>query len=196
MMYGKHFTSMYSGSMVGAGAVVFAVWGYVIANQVPDRLMGSQVRLNSVLLGVILGEKAEAVEKAIKFLCSPDPRSQSKEKKGCRLVKVGEFDYQVVNGAKYLAIRNEEERRVQNREAQRRHRNAKLLPGEAGYIAAERRGAGSEELERIVEGSLPENAATEELGGKDEGLRGSEGVGDEGEESAHEELHNLERGGA
>ena len=30
-MYGKHFASMYEGSLYGSGAVVFAVWGYVIA---------------------------------------------------------------------------------------------------------------------------------------------------------------------
>ena len=33
-MYGKHFASMYEGSLYGSGAVVFAVWGYVIACQV------------------------------------------------------------------------------------------------------------------------------------------------------------------
>lgn len=121
-MYGKHFASMYEGSMVGAGAVVFAVMGYVIAKQEPDKKVGSQVRLNPVLLSAILGEQVKEIEKAIKYLCSPDERSTTKEKAGRRLVKLGEFDYQVVNGAKYRAVRDEEARREQNRLAQERFR--------------------------------------------------------------------------
>ena len=42
MFFGKHFASMYEGSLVGSGPVVFAVMGYVIANQKPDFTLGSQ----------------------------------------------------------------------------------------------------------------------------------------------------------
>lgn len=108
--------------MVGAGAVVFAVMGYVIAKQEPDKNVGSQVRLNPVLLSAILGEDVKEIEKAIKYLCAPDERSTTKEKAGRRLIKLGEFDYQVVNGAKYRAVRDEESRREQNRLAQERFR--------------------------------------------------------------------------
>lgn len=109
--------------MVGAGSTVFAVMGYVIAKQEPDRQVGSQVTLNPVLLKAILGDELEAVEKAIEFLCAPDPQSNSPDKDGRRLVKIGQFAYQVVNGAKYRAIRDEETRREQNREAKRRQRS-------------------------------------------------------------------------
>lgn len=119
---------MYEGSMVGAGAIVFAVWGYAIAHAVPDKKVGTQVRLNAKLIGPILGEQVEAVEKAIEFLCAEDPDSTTKTKDGRRLVKIGTFDYQMVNGAKYRAIRDEEERRQQNREAKRRERLKKQLP--------------------------------------------------------------------
>ena len=108
--------------MVGAGAMVFAVWGYVIAKWKPDKKVGGQVRLNPALLGPILGESPKEVEKAIKFLCSPDENSSSKLEAGRRLVRIGQFDYRVVNAAKYHAIRNEEERREQNRAAQERFR--------------------------------------------------------------------------
>lgn len=121
-MFGKHFESLYEGSMIGAGAVVFAVWGYVIAKMKPDLVVGAQVRLNPKLLGVILGEEEKRVQKAIEYLCEPDPKSTTKTAGGRRLIKLGEFDYQVVNGAKYRAIRNEEERRLQNRIAQAKHR--------------------------------------------------------------------------
>jgi hypothetical protein len=101
------------------------VWGYVIAKMKPDSVVGAQVRLNPKLLGVILGEEEKAVEKAIEYLCDVDLKSTTKTAGGRRLIKLGEFDYQVVNGAKYRAIRNEEERRLQNRVAQARHRERK-----------------------------------------------------------------------
>jgi hypothetical protein len=121
-MYGKHFESLYEGSMIGAGAMVFAVWGYVIAKWKPDKKVGGQVRLNPALLGPILGESPKEVEKAIEYLCAPDKQSSSKLEGGRRLVRLGQFDYRVVNAAKYHAIRNEEERREQNRQAQARFR--------------------------------------------------------------------------
>ena len=128
-MYGKHFASMYEGSLYGSGAVVFAVWGYVIACQVPDREHGSVVTLNARKLADTLGEEVADVESAIEFLCRPDERSTTKEDEGRRLVKLGEFEYRVVNGAKYRAIRDEEERRRQSREAQRRLREKKSVRG-------------------------------------------------------------------
>src|SRR5438552_8957888 len=139
-MYGKHFASMYEGSMVGSGAVVFAVWGYVIAKMEPDRTVGAQVSLNARLLETIIVEPQSEIEKAIEFLCKPYPSSRTKKEDGRRLVRLGEFDYQVVNGAKYTAIRDEERRREQNRAAQARYREkrktAKRLPGEGSYLKA------------------------------------------------------------
>lgn len=124
---------MYDGSLYGAGAEVFAVMGYVISAQVPDRKYGSQVTLNARKLADTLGETEDEIAKAIEFLCSPDPRSTTKKESGRRLIKIGEFEYQVVNGAKYRAIRDEEERREQNRDAKRRQRAREN--GEAPVIA-------------------------------------------------------------
>jgi hypothetical protein len=142
-LYGKHYASMYSGSMVGAGAVVFAVMGYVIANGKPDRKVGMQVDLNPKLLGFILGEPEELVGQAIEYLSSPDPTSRSEEEGGRRLVRIGEFAYRVVNGAKYRAIRDEERRRETDRESKRRQRERAKenpmgppLPGEVAYTEA------------------------------------------------------------
>lgn len=157
-MYGKHFAAMYEGSMVGAGAVVFAVMGYVIANAVPDRKVGMQVELNPKLLAFILGEKQDEIEKAIRFLCAPDKESRTKAEEGRRLVRIGQFSYRVVNGAKYRAMRDEEKRREQNREAKRRERSKKNgdpLPGESDYEQAIRNGATEAQLDSIVERHLP-----------------------------------------
>jgi hypothetical protein len=121
-MFGKHFGSMYTGSLAGSGAVVFAVMGYVIANARPDKVVGGQVELNPLILGTMLGEPQERIEKAIEFLCSPDPKSRTKKLDGRRLVKLSEFDYQVVNFDKYRKIKDEETRREQNRQAQAKFR--------------------------------------------------------------------------
>lgn len=127
---------MYEGSMVGSGAIVFALMGYIIANYKIDREVGAQVRLNPTLLSTILGEDQKDIQKAIHFLCSPDPNSTTKTADGRRLIKIGEFDYQVVNGAKYHAMRNEEERRESNRLAKQRQR-AKDRKKEASPLTKE-----------------------------------------------------------
>lgn len=160
-MYGKHYESLYEGSMIGSGAIVFAVWGYVIAKQKPDRTYGSQVCLNPKLLSPILGESEKDIVAAIQYLCSPDPQSRTKEHEGRRLIKLGEFDYQVVTGAKYRAIRSAEERRESNRIYQQRSRARKAaeqnpLPGEAAAERLAREGATQEEIDRFQEKTLPE----------------------------------------
>jgi hypothetical protein len=99
--------------------------GYVIAHQRPDDAVGGQVRLNPTLLATIFGEPVKRIQEAIDYLCSPDPRSTTPDEEGRRLVKIGQFDYRVVNAAKYLAIRNEEERREANRIRQAAHRSKK-----------------------------------------------------------------------
>lgn len=144
MMYGRHYSSMYEGSMVGAGSHVFAVMGYVISKQVPDREVGSQVDLNPELLAFVIGESPERIKQAIEFLCAPDPKSRTKKEDGRRLIRIGEYSYQVVNGAKYLAIRNDEDRRRQNREAKRRQRSKNHqfsgTAAEREYVKAEAAG--------------------------------------------------------
>lgn len=154
--------------MVGAGAVVFAVMGYIIANQEPDRKLGSIVRLNPKLLAMILGETEKEITQAIDYLLKPDPKSNSPEKGGRRIIKVGQFDYQVVNGEKYRRIRSQDDRREQNRTNQRRYQWRKKLPmeGEQEYINAMNEGANPDELDAIIEKYLPEyaKAASVELG--------------------------------
>jgi len=124
--------------MVGAGSHVFAVMGYVIAKQVPDRVNGSWVELNPKLLAFILGDTEARIQEAIDFLCKPDARTRTEGHEGRRLVQVGQYAYKVVNGAKYRAIRDEEARRESNREAKRREREKKKgLPGIGIPLAGE-----------------------------------------------------------
>jgi hypothetical protein len=111
--------------MVGAGFGAFSVMGYVIANMKPDKTVGFQVELNTKLLSAVFGEPEETIQKAIEFLCAPDPQSRTPTESGRRLAKVGQFAYRVVNGVLYDRLRNEEDRREQNRIAQQRHRQKK-----------------------------------------------------------------------
>lgn len=92
---------MYSGSMVGAGAMAFALMPYCIANARPDE--NCAVDLNPQVLAAVFGESKENVQSAINYLCSPDPLSRSQELDGRRLIHVGPgpFRYKVVNLQKY-----------------------------------------------------------------------------------------------
>lgn len=119
-MYGKFFSSTFTGSMIGAGPDVFAVWGYVIANTV-----GSQVELNPRLLAPLIGTTPERIAAAIDFLTQPDAESRSKTAEGRRLIKEGEYAYHVPNSEAYRAIKDENDRREYNRLAQQKSRAKK-----------------------------------------------------------------------
>lgn len=118
MSYGKIFESMFNGSMVGSGPVVFAVWSYVIAHAKPP----GTVELNPVLLAAIIGCEVSSVETAIAHLCAPDPRSRSPEQEGRRLIQEGQFLYSVPTWPKYREMRNEEARREYERNRKRNWR--------------------------------------------------------------------------
>lgn len=109
-MHGKIYASMYTGSMVGAGAMAFALMPYAIANARPDE--GCTVDLNPSILSTIFGETEDNVLKAIEFLCSPDPKSRSPEHEGRRLVHVGPgpFRYFVVNLENYRQVASDQVR--------------------------------------------------------------------------------------
>jgi len=109
-MYGKFFASAFTGSMMGAGPTVFAVWSYIIANT-----CGSQVEVNVKLLSMMLGTTEEDVQAAVDYLCSADPKSRSAAEDGRRLLYLSGFSYKVVNHEHYLRIKNEDDRREYNR---------------------------------------------------------------------------------
>ncbi len=150
IMYGKIFSSLFTGSMYGAGSAQFAIMAYVIANMKPDKTVGFQVELNVADLANRIGESPKVIQEAIDYLCSPDPQSRSEEAQGRRLVKLGTFDYRVVNGVKYDQIKTEEERREKNRIRQQRFRKSRPAANESRYLAAQRAGASQEELDRIT----------------------------------------------
>jgi len=110
---------MYTGSMVGAGADVFAIWPYLLANMDQDGL----VRVNLTLLPLIMGMTVESINNALDYLQQPDPFSKSPDEDGRRLKKLGGMDYLVVNAKYYNKIRKAEDRRQQLKDAQQRQRD-------------------------------------------------------------------------
>lgn len=131
-MYGKHFESMYEGSMYGAGIAVFAVWGYVISHAHFGR-----VELNPKKLADTLGGKQEEIEAAIEYLQRADSESRNKEHEGRRMIKEGEFQYFLPSWKKYQTIRNAEERREYNRVKQAESRKARNAGKTAGEVVRE-----------------------------------------------------------
>ena len=121
-MYGKHFESMYEGSMYGAGIAVFAVWGFVISHT-----HHSRVELNPKKLADTLGGTVDEVAGAIEFLEKPDPSSRFKGQEGRRLIKEGQFQYFVPSWAEYQKIRSENDRREYQKLKQREYREKKRL---------------------------------------------------------------------
>ena len=72
------------------------------------------------------GLPRERVEQAILNLEAPDPESRSPEMDGCRIIKMDEhraWGWKIVNYGKYRSIRDEDDRREQNRIAQEKFRN-------------------------------------------------------------------------
>ncbi len=124
-MYGKHFESMYDGSMYGAGINVFAVWGYVISHA-----RNGTVELNPRKLSDTLGGPIEDIQAAIEFLMKPDSESRHKEHDGRRLLKDGEFQYSIPSWSNYQTLRNEEARREYNRVKQREYREKQRATAE------------------------------------------------------------------
>jgi len=122
-MYGKIFSKLYQGSMVGSGSHVFAVWGYCIACADPE---DHTVELNPVLLATIIGDSRERIEAAISFLCAEDPNSHCQEHGGARLVKQGGFRYFLTTHEEYREMKSNDELRAYFREAQRKHREKRV----------------------------------------------------------------------
>ena len=119
-MYGKIFATMYEGSMVGAGPVVFAIWGYCIARADVD----GTVLLNPQLLAPIIGTSRQEIEKALDYLKSPDEHSKNTDHEGRRIIHQAGHLYFVVSHALYRNMKNNEDRREYMREYMRKKRGS------------------------------------------------------------------------
>jgi len=115
-LYAKLFTSIYQGTLRGNshGLLVFT---NLLAHCDKDGIADIHPRAVAEEVGLTV----EQVRAAIEELESPDDESRSPEEQGRRIVRMDDhraWGWRVVNYVKYRAIRNEEDRREQNRRAQ------------------------------------------------------------------------------
>lgn len=119
-MYAKLFASLYQGTLRGKAAEIL-----VFTNLLAHADASGAVDKHWRAIAEETGLTQEEVMAAIKNLESPDPESRSPEMDGCRITRIDEhraWGWMIVNYPKYRAIKNEEDRREQNRESQRRWR--------------------------------------------------------------------------
>ena len=120
-MYCKLFTSLYQGTLRGKSDELL-----VFTNMLAHADQHGIVDMHWQAIADETGLPRDRVEAAIKTLESPDSESRSPEMDGCRIVLLDEhraWGWKVVNYLKYRAIRNEDDRKEQNRLAQEKFRN-------------------------------------------------------------------------
>jgi len=117
-MYAKLFTSIYQGTLRGQSHVLL-VFTNLLAHADRDGIADIHPRAIAEEVGLT----TEEVRVALQLLEQPDYESRSPEEEGRRIVRLDEhraWGWRIVNYIKYRSIRNEEDRREQNREAQAR----------------------------------------------------------------------------
>ena len=144
IIYAKLFTSIYQGTLRGNshGLLVFTnLLAHCDKNGTAD--------IHPRAIAEEVGLTVEQVNAALRVLESPDDESRSPEEQGRRIVRLDEhraWGWSVVNYCKYRSIRDEDDRREQNRRSQARWRD-KHKPA-------------SSEISRVSQ-SKPQSAHTE-----------------------------------
>ena len=149
-MYAKLFTSLYQGTLRGNSHCLL-VFTNLLAHC--DKTGSCDIHPRAIAEEV--GLTIDQVRAALDVLEAPDEESRSPEESGRRIIRLDEhraWGWRVVNYLKYRAIRDEDDRREQNRISQERWRN-KNKPPSAGVITSKP--------------SKPESAHTEAEGEKD-----------------------------
>ena len=120
-MYGKLFASLYQGTLRGQSHPIL-----VFTNLLAHADQHGHVDKHFRAIADEVGLTVDEVKAAIAILESPDEESRNPDYAGARLIRLDEhrmWGWLIVSYAKYRAIRNEDDRRTANREAQRRWRD-------------------------------------------------------------------------
>lgn len=117
-MYVKLFTSIYQGTLRGnsKGLLVFT---NLLAHADKEGVVDMHPRAIAEEIGLSI----EEVRETLIMLESPDNESRSPEEQGRRIIRLDEhraWGWVIVNYEKYRKIRNQEDRREQNRQSQKR----------------------------------------------------------------------------
>ena len=119
-MYAKIFASLYQGTLRGRTHEIL-----VFTNLLAHADAAGYVDKHFRAVAEETGLTQEEVRAAILILEAPDPESRSPECAGARLIRMDEhraWGWKIVNHGKYRAIKNEDDRREQNKLAQARWR--------------------------------------------------------------------------
>jgi len=122
-MYCKLFASLYQGTLRGKPHEIL-VFTNMLAHCDKEGYVDKHFRAIADEVGLSLDE----VRAAVTILESPDDESRSPEEDGRRIIRVSDnraWGWRVVNYGRYRAIKNDEDRREQNRKAQEKWRNSK-----------------------------------------------------------------------
>ena len=122
-MFAKVFRTLFYGSMTGQ-ADPQLVFICLLTHADAD----GHVELPPSAISAVCGLTPERVQAALAVLEAPDSASRTDAREGRRLEPTGPGRWQIVNHAKYRAMRDEDERRRQTREAVARHRESKRKP--------------------------------------------------------------------
>lgn len=124
-MYVKLFASLYQGTLRGHPDEIL-VFTNLLAHADQQGIVDKHWRAIADETGL----PRERVEAAIKNLEMPDTESRSPENEGRRIIPLDghrQWGWSIVNYGKYRAIRNEDDRREQNRKAQEKWRSKHLV---------------------------------------------------------------------
>lgn len=157
-MYAKLFTSIYQGTLRGNshGLLVFT---NLLAHCDKEGIADIHPRAIAEEVGLTV----EEVKSALLGLEAPDEESRTPAEGGRRIIRTDAhraWGWEVVNYAKYRAIRNEEDRREQNRLSQERFRqkSKQSKPASANVSQDQPQKAHTEaEVDTEVEGNTPPN---------------------------------------
>ena len=120
-MYVKLFASLYQGTLRGKPDEIL-----VFTNMLAHADQHGIVDMHFRAIAEEIGLSTDRVKAAIQNLELPDEESRSPEESGKRLIRMDEhraWGWKVVNYLKYRSIKNEDDRREQNRIAQEKFRN-------------------------------------------------------------------------
>lgn len=122
-MYVKLFTSLYQGTLRGKAHEIL-VFTNLLAHADKDGIVDMHPRAIADEVGLSVDE----VRNALTALEAPDDESRTPDEGGRRIIRMDDhraWGWRVVNYRKYREIKNEQDRREQNRLAQERTRSAR-----------------------------------------------------------------------
>src|SRR3990172_4758342 len=124
LVYAKVFSSLWCGTLYGKTDAQL-VFIFLLAHADAD----GEVRVVPEAIAGPTGLTLEQVSSALSLLEAPDIESGSPEQSGARLERVGNAArWQITNYLKYRGLRDEDQRRKQNRESQQRFREKPKPP--------------------------------------------------------------------